>query len=47
MNLSKFIRAVGFETAVVICGAIAAAVIVGESPQLKAWLRERWAGTKF
>ena len=45
--MNKFLRAVGFETAVVLCGAIAAAVIVGHSPEFKAWLREQWAGTKF
>lgn len=35
----------GRETLIVLGGAIIAAFIVGQSPALKAWIREQWGDT--
>lgn len=40
----KFVRAVGTEAAVMIAGALVASFLIGQVPQLRAWMKRQWDG---
>lgn len=40
--MPKLIQDIGREAVIVIAGAIVAAVVVGQLPGLKAWIKQQW-----
>lgn len=41
-NLIPSVPEIGRETLIVLAGALLAALIVGQLPGVKAWMREQW-----
>ncbi|MGC1173115.1 hypothetical protein [Polaromonas sp.] len=47
MKLKAFIPSapeIGRETIIVLCGALAAAFIIGQLPSVREWIRAQWGG---
>ncbi len=42
----KLADSIGREAVIVLGGAILAAVIIGQIPELRAWIARQWAGAK-
>lgn len=43
-NLIPTLPEIGRETITILCGALLAALIVGQLPGVRAWMRDQWGG---
>lgn len=43
-NMIPTLPEIGRETLTLLAGALLAALIIGQLPGVKAWMREQWAG---